>query len=86
MDEAFMCKAMQQQFERMNIIFGEIQDRMEKQVAAIARLSRGQQHEGPNLFGNVANNEHVDNSRKESYNEDHDSTFNMGRLRRGGIV
>ena len=34
---------------------------MEKQDTAIARLSKGQQREDPNLFENVANNEQDEN-------------------------
>ncbi|GKV07077.1 hypothetical protein SLEP1_g18883 [Rubroshorea leprosula] len=37
-DEPLMLKAMQQQFQRLDIMFGEIRDKMEKQDAAIANL------------------------------------------------
>ena len=34
---------MQQQFERMNLVFGEIRDRMDRQDEVIATLQKGQQ-------------------------------------------
>jgi hypothetical protein len=40
-DPLFAFQAMQQQFERMNVMFGEIRDRMERQDAAIAEIQRG---------------------------------------------
>ena len=39
-DLNFTIRAMQQQFERMNLVFGEIRDRMDRQDAAIADLRR----------------------------------------------
>ncbi|KAK4283924.1 hypothetical protein QN277_000825 [Acacia crassicarpa] len=34
-------RAMQQQFERMNVVFGEIRDKMDKQDERSANLQRG---------------------------------------------
>ena len=64
-------------------MFGDIQDRMEKQDAAIAKFNRGQQHEAPTLIENVANDEHVGINGDQSYNDYHYSTYNMCRLGRG---
>ncbi|GKU93182.1 hypothetical protein SLEP1_g6798 [Rubroshorea leprosula] len=49
-DESFMLKVMQQQVQRLDIMFGEIKDKMEKQDAAIAKggqrskFNRGEQN------------------------------------------
>ena len=47
-----MLKAMQQQFEHMNLMFGEIHDKLERQDTIIANLQRGQQPIAPNVRGN----------------------------------
>jgi len=39
-DMNFTIQAMQQQFERMNLVFGEIRDRMDRQDVVIADLRR----------------------------------------------
>ncbi|KAH9769539.1 Endonuclease [Citrus sinensis] len=51
-DQSIMLKAMQQQFERMNLMFGEIHDKLERQDNVIANLQRGQQPIAPNVRGN----------------------------------
>ncbi|KAH9792628.1 Endonuclease [Citrus sinensis] len=51
-DQSIMLKAMQQQFEHMNLMFGEIRDKLERQDTAIANLQRGQQPIAPNVRGN----------------------------------
>ncbi|KAH9801905.1 hypothetical protein KPL71_001199 [Citrus sinensis] len=51
-DQSIMLKAMQQQFERMNLMFGEIYDKLERQDTVIANLQRGQQPIAPNVRGN----------------------------------
>ncbi|KAH9734747.1 Endonuclease [Citrus sinensis] len=43
---------MQQQFEHMNLMFGEICDKLERQDTAIANLQRGQQPIAPNVRDN----------------------------------
>ncbi|KAH9698004.1 hypothetical protein KPL71_023835 [Citrus sinensis] len=43
---------MQQQFEHINMMFGEIRDKLERQDTAIANLQRGQQPIAPNVRGN----------------------------------
>ena len=40
-DPTFMLKAMQQQFERMGVVFNEIRDRMDRQEAVIATWREG---------------------------------------------
>ena len=37
-ESSFMLQAMQQQFEHMNVVFNDIQDRMDKQDTIIASL------------------------------------------------
>ncbi|KAH9680244.1 hypothetical protein KPL71_026482 [Citrus sinensis] len=51
-DQSIILKAMQQQFERMNLMFGEIHDKLERQDTVIANLQRGQQLIAPNVRGN----------------------------------
>ena len=48
-DGAFTMRAMHQQFERLNIMFNEIRDRMDTQDATITNLQRGQSQRGPNV-------------------------------------
>ena len=45
----FVLKAMQQQFNRFNLVFGEIRDRMDRQDTIIADFQRGQPNGNPNL-------------------------------------
>ncbi|KAH9657974.1 hypothetical protein KPL70_023299 [Citrus sinensis] len=47
-----MLKAMQQQFEHMNLMFGEIHDKLERQDTAIANRQWGQQPIAPNVRRN----------------------------------
>ncbi|KAH9801845.1 hypothetical protein KPL71_001176 [Citrus sinensis] len=51
-DQSIMLKAIQQQFEHMNLMFGEIRDKLERQDTVIANLQRGQQPIAPNVRGN----------------------------------
>ena len=51
-DQSIMLKAMQQQFKHMNLMFGEIRDKLERQDTVIANLQRGQQLIAPNVRGN----------------------------------
>jgi hypothetical protein len=44
----FMLQAIQQQFERMNVVFNEIRDRMDKQDAVIATWREGHPQRAPN--------------------------------------
>ena len=61
-DQPIMLKATQQQFERMNLIFGEIQDKLERQDIAIANIQRGQQP----IALNVKNNHGCATIKKEN--------------------
>ncbi|GKV11282.1 hypothetical protein SLEP1_g22547 [Rubroshorea leprosula] len=78
MDDSFMLKAMQQQFQRLDIMFGEIKDKMEKQDVAIAKLY--QIHNGsPNLH-----NHDLDDNDEDAFNDDaQNSNFSMDRFMRG---
>ncbi|GKV11657.1 hypothetical protein SLEP1_g22897 [Rubroshorea leprosula] len=74
-DESFMLKAMQQQFQR-HIMFGEIKDKMEKQDAAIAKLYQTQNGTS-NLRRNDANDD-FDDDYKDAFNNDaQNSNFSM---------
>ncbi|GKV10854.1 hypothetical protein SLEP1_g22164 [Rubroshorea leprosula] len=77
-DDSFMLKAMQQQFQRLDIMFGEIKDKMEKQDAAIAKLYQIQKG-SPNLH-----NHNLDDNDEDAFNNDaQDSNFSMDRFMRG---
>ena len=43
-----MLQAMQQQFERMNVVFNDIQDRIDRQDAVIASLREEYPQRAPN--------------------------------------
>ncbi|GKV11621.1 hypothetical protein SLEP1_g22863 [Rubroshorea leprosula] len=72
---------MQQQFQRLDIMFGEIKDKMEKQDAAIAKLYQAQ-NGSPNLRRNDANDD-FDDDYKDAFNNDaRNSNFSMDRIMR----
>ena len=48
--ETDSMRAMHQQFERLNIMFNEIRDRMDTQDATIANLRRGHPRRDPNVM------------------------------------
>ncbi|GKV06452.1 hypothetical protein SLEP1_g18350 [Rubroshorea leprosula] len=77
-DDSFMLKAMQQQFQRLDIMFGEIKDKMERQDATIAKLYQIQ-NGSPNLH-----NHDLDDNDEDAFNDDaQNSNFNMDRFMRG---
>ncbi|GKV46463.1 hypothetical protein SLEP1_g53444 [Rubroshorea leprosula] len=84
-DESLMLKAMQQQFQRLDIMFGEIRDKMQKQDAAIANLYHIQ-NGSPNLCRNDANDDLNDDYEDAFNNDAQNSNFSMDRFmrRRGG--
>ncbi|GKU99774.1 hypothetical protein SLEP1_g12569 [Rubroshorea leprosula] len=76
-DYSFMLKAMQQQFQRLDIMFGEIKDKMEKKDAAIAKLYQIQ-NGSPNLH-----NHDLDDNNEDAFNDDtQNSNFSMDRFMR----
>ena len=48
---SFVLEAMQQQFEHLNMVFGEIRDRMDRQDEAIANMQMGQPQRVPDVRG-----------------------------------
>ncbi|GKV12374.1 hypothetical protein SLEP1_g23526 [Rubroshorea leprosula] len=77
-DDSFMLKAMQQQFQRLDIMFGEIKDKMEKKDVAIAKLYQIQ-NGSPNLH-----NHDLDDNDEDAFNDDaQNSNFSMDRFMRG---
>ncbi|GKV10848.1 hypothetical protein SLEP1_g22158 [Rubroshorea leprosula] len=73
---------MQQQFQRLDIMFGEIRDKMDKQDAAIANLYQIQ-NGSPNLCRNDANDD-LNDDYEGAFNDDaHNSNFSMDRFMRG---
>ncbi|GKV07006.1 hypothetical protein SLEP1_g18818 [Rubroshorea leprosula] len=81
-DESLMLKAMQQQFQRLDIMFGEIRDKMEKQDAAIANLYQIQ-NGSPNLRRNDANDDLNDDYEDAFNNDAQNSIFSMDKFMRG---
>ncbi|GKV12424.1 hypothetical protein SLEP1_g23565 [Rubroshorea leprosula] len=78
LEDSFMLKAMQQQFQRLDIMFGEIKDKMEKQDATIAKLYQIQ-NGSPKLH-----NHDLDDNDEDAFNDDaQNSNFNMDRFMRG---
>ena len=47
-ESSLMLQAMQQQFERMNVVFNDIRDRMDRQDAIIASLREERPRRAPN--------------------------------------
>ena len=47
-ESSLMLQAMQQQFERMNVVFNDIRDRMDRQDAVIASLWEERTQRAPN--------------------------------------
>ena len=47
-ESSLMLQAMQQQFERMNVMFNDIRDRMDRQDAVIASLREEHPQKTPN--------------------------------------
>ena len=45
----FFLKSMQQQFDRFNLVFGKMRDRMDMQEIVIANFHRGQPNGNPNI-------------------------------------
>ncbi|GKV02531.1 hypothetical protein SLEP1_g14964 [Rubroshorea leprosula] len=81
-DESLMLKAMQQQFQRLDIMFGEIRDKMEKHDAALANLY--QIHNGSlNLHRNDANDDLNDDYEDAFNNDAQNSNFSMDKFMRG---
>ena len=67
--ETFEQRALRQHFERMEIRFGEILDKMERQDAVIADLQRNQVREVPNVRRQERRRNHIE---YEDEDDDHD--------------
>ncbi|RVW21501.1 Transposon Ty3-I Gag-Pol polyprotein [Vitis vinifera] len=66
-ESSLMLQAMQQQFKRMNVVFNDIQDRMDRQDAVIAYLREERTQRAPNAR-RQGKRAHVDDS--DDYHED----------------
>ncbi|XP_052188792.1 uncharacterized protein LOC127799098 [Diospyros lotus] len=76
---------MQKQFERFNMVFGEIRDRMDRQDAMIANLQRGEPNRNPNFrrpLGHGYEEFESGNEARSENEEDYESEIEMGRNRR----
>ncbi|GKU99868.1 hypothetical protein SLEP1_g12650 [Rubroshorea leprosula] len=81
-DESLMLTAIQQQFQRLDIMFGEIRNKMEKQDAAIANLYQIQKG-SPNLRRNDANDD-LNEDYEDAFNNDAQNlNFSMDKFMRG---
>ncbi|XP_052193846.1 uncharacterized protein LOC127802180 [Diospyros lotus] len=81
----FVVNAMQKQFERFNMVFREIRDRMDRQDAMIANLQRGEPNRNPNFrrpFGHGYEEFESGNEARSENEEDYESEIEMGRNRR----
>ncbi|XP_052173757.1 uncharacterized protein LOC127789046 [Diospyros lotus] len=81
----FVVNAMQKQFERFNMVFGEIRDRMDRQDAMIANLQRGEPNRNPNFrrpLGHGYEEFESGNEARSENEEDYESEIEMGRNRR----
>lgn len=66
-ESSIILQAMQQQFERMNVVFNEIRDRMDRQDIVIATLHEEHPQRGPNAR-RQERRAHMDDS--DDYHED----------------
>ncbi|PKI70252.1 hypothetical protein CRG98_009329 [Punica granatum] len=83
-DVAFTLKAMQQQFERLDVIFGDIRDRMDRQDQRIDQMQREQprQHvQVPNARRLIHQPPIPQDEEDEDYEED-DEKASVGSVRR----
>ncbi|XP_052197121.1 uncharacterized protein LOC127804307 [Diospyros lotus] len=81
----FVVNAMQKQFERFNMVLGEIRDRMDRQDAMIANLQRGEPNRNPNFrrpLGHGYEEFESGNEARSENEEDYESEIEMGRNRR----
>ena len=76
---SFALEAMQQQFEHLNMVFGEIRDRMDIQDEAITNIQRGQPQKGPNVRGQDRHSLIPVDEDKDEY--DRALVIDMGRFR-----
>ena len=79
-----MLQAMQQQFERMNVVFNDIQDWMDRQDAVISSLREECPRRGPNARrqGRHARLDDSDNYHEDEFEDEDDqaSLNNEGRF------
>ena len=69
-----MLQAMQQQFERMNVVFNDIQDRMDRQDAVIASLREERPRRAPNARrqGSCARLDDSDDYHEDKFEDEDD--------------
>ena len=69
-----MLQAMQQQFERMNVVFNDIRDRMYRQDAVIASLSEKHPQTAPNAIrqGRRARVDDFDDYHEDEFEDEED--------------
>ena len=79
-----MLQAMQQQFERMNVVFNDIRDRMDRQDAVIASLREEHPRRAPNARrqGRRARLDDSDDYHEDEFEDENDqaSLNNEGRF------
>ena len=83
-ESSLMLQAMQQQFERMNVVFNDIRDRMDRQDAVIASLSEERPRRAPNARrqGRHARLDDSDDYHEDEFEDEDDqaSLNNEGRF------
>ena len=83
----FTLKAMQQQFERLNMVLGDMRDRMDRQDEKLANLRNDWSDDGNSSSRNRRNHggsEDEDSSRENRREMEEEYDFMMGRNRRRG--
>ena len=79
-----MLQAMQQQFERMNVVFNDVRDRMDRQDAVIASLREERPRRAPNARrqGRYARLDDSDDYHEDEFEDEDDqaSLNNEGRF------
>ncbi|KAK4552365.1 hypothetical protein RGQ29_032073 [Quercus rubra] len=83
-ESSLMLQAMQQQFERMNVVFNDIRDRMDRQDAVIASLREERPRRAPNARrqGRCARLDDSDDYHEDEFEDEDDqaSLNNEGRF------
>ena len=77
-----MLQAMQQQFERMNVVFNDIRDRMDRQDAVITSLPEERPRRAPNAKrqGRCARLDDSDDYHEDVFEDDQTSLNNEDRF------
>ncbi|KAL4599034.1 hypothetical protein ACB092_11G097600 [Castanea dentata] len=81
-ESSIILQAMQQQFERMNVVFNEIRDWMDRQDSVIATLCEERPQRGPNARRQERHSRmnDSDDHHEHEFEDEEDSLNNEGRF------